>query len=166
MTLWIIKLLSTVRRAMAGRKYPHQMAWAVAFGLLLGVVPHGNLLAAVLLMVVLSLKINHAMAGLTAVVTTFLATWLDPYSHQVGDYVLTHPLLDAHTAYGTQLFWPFSDERFAWSIISIIDPLFTLPPGADIAGALFKKNLFKVAFTNSLDETAAAADLVFPILRR
>jgi len=43
------------------------------------------------------------------------------------------------------------------------NPLFSLPPGADIAGALFKKNLFKVAFTNSLDETATAADLVFPI---
>jgi len=43
------------------------------------------------------------------------------------------------------------------------NPLFTLPPGTDVAGALFKKDLFKVAFTNSLDETAAVADLVFPI---
>ena len=85
------KLISTARRAFAGRKYPHQMAWAVAFGLLLGVIPHGNLLARRLLLVVLSLKINHAMAGLTAVATTFLARYLDPYSHQVGDYVLTHP---------------------------------------------------------------------------
>ena len=25
------------------------------------------------------------------------------------------------------LFWPFSDERFSWSIVSIVDPLFTLP---------------------------------------
>jgi len=39
----------------------------------------------------------------------------------------THPLLDAATSYGTLLFWPFSDERHAWSIISIVDPLFTLP---------------------------------------
>ncbi|MEZ5592925.1 MAG: metal-dependent hydrolase [Gammaproteobacteria bacterium] len=37
------------------------------------------------------------------------------------------PLIDAATSYGTYLFWPFSDTRIAWNIISIIDPLFTLP---------------------------------------
>ena len=39
----------------------------------------------------------------------------------------THGLLDACTSYGTQLFWPFSDERVTWNNISIVDPLFTLP---------------------------------------
>lgn len=39
----------------------------------------------------------------------------------------THGLLDACTSYGTQLFWPFSNERVAWNTVSIIDPLFTLP---------------------------------------
>ncbi len=39
----------------------------------------------------------------------------------------THGLLDAATSYGTLLLWPFSDARFSFSIISIIDPLFTLP---------------------------------------
>lgn len=39
----------------------------------------------------------------------------------------THALLDACTTYGTQLFWPFSDQRVAWNNVSVIDPLFTLP---------------------------------------
>ncbi len=39
----------------------------------------------------------------------------------------THGLLDAYTSYGTQLLWPFSDARIAWDIISIIDPIFTVP---------------------------------------
>lgn len=39
----------------------------------------------------------------------------------------THGLLDACTSYGTQLFWPFSDTRVSWNVVSIIDPLFTLP---------------------------------------
>lgn len=38
----------------------------------------------------------------------------------------TAGLLDACTNYGTQLLWPFSDERIAWNVISIIDPVFTL----------------------------------------
>lgn len=39
----------------------------------------------------------------------------------------THGLLDACTSYGTMLLWPFSDERFSWQVISVVDPLFTLP---------------------------------------
>ena len=51
----------------------------------------------------------------------------------------THGLLDACTSYGTQLLWPFSNERFAWNTISIIDPLFTLPLlGLIITGVIRK----------------------------
>jgi inner membrane protein len=39
----------------------------------------------------------------------------------------THALLDTSTSYGTMLFWPFSEERFSWSIVSVVDPLFTVP---------------------------------------
>ncbi|MEP5763147.1 MAG: metal-dependent hydrolase [Halieaceae bacterium] len=39
----------------------------------------------------------------------------------------THALLDACTTYGTQLLWPFTDQRFAWNTVSVIDPIFTLP---------------------------------------
>lgn len=40
--------------------------------------------------------------------------------------VATHGFLDACTAYGTMLYWPWSDRRISWDIISIIDPLFTI----------------------------------------
>lgn len=39
---------------------------------------------------------------------------------------ITHPLLDAHTTWGTQLFWPF-DLRLAFKTIFVIDPLYTVP---------------------------------------
>lgn len=38
----------------------------------------------------------------------------------------THPLLDCHTAWGTQLFWPF-DSRIAYNNIFVVDPIYTLP---------------------------------------
>lgn len=41
--------------------------------------------------------------------------------------LITHPLLDAHTAYGTQIFWPMTSPPVSWATIFIIDPLFTLP---------------------------------------
>lgn len=40
--------------------------------------------------------------------------------------IITHPLLDAQTTWGTQLFWPF-EWRIAVENIFIIDPIYTLP---------------------------------------
>lgn len=40
---------------------------------------------------------------------------------------MTHGLLDACTSYGTRLYWPFNNHRESWDIISIIDPIFTIP---------------------------------------
>ncbi len=39
--------------------------------------------------------------------------------------ILTHPLLDIFTAYGTQLLWPLTHHRFALNGIGIIDPAYT-----------------------------------------
>lgn len=52
----------------------------------------------------------------------------------------THAVLDACTSYGTQLLWPMSDARIAWDIVSVIDPLFTLPIMLLIILAVAKKN--------------------------
>ena len=41
--------------------------------------------------------------------------------------LITHPLLDAFTTYGTQLLWPLDSPPIAWHSIFIIDPLYTLP---------------------------------------
>ena len=41
--------------------------------------------------------------------------------------IVTHPLLDCFTAYGTQLFQPLADSRVAWNTISVADPIYTIP---------------------------------------
>ncbi|MCC5913583.1 MAG: metal-dependent hydrolase [Balneolaceae bacterium] len=38
----------------------------------------------------------------------------------------TSGILDAFTSYGTQLLWPFLDTRFAWNVVSVLDPLLTV----------------------------------------
>ena len=40
--------------------------------------------------------------------------------------LITHPLLDAFTSYGTQLFWPIPVQPTWWSTVFIIDPLYTI----------------------------------------
>jgi inner membrane protein len=48
----------------------------------------------------------------------WLALWL---------VLVTHPLLDAMTVYGTQLALPFSNHPFGVGSVFIIDPLYTVP---------------------------------------
>ncbi|MBC2595818.1 metal-dependent hydrolase [Ruficoccus amylovorans] len=40
--------------------------------------------------------------------------------------LLTHPLIDACTVYGTQLLWPFTPPPIMWASLFIIDPLYTI----------------------------------------
>lgn len=40
--------------------------------------------------------------------------------------LVTHPLLDAFTVYGTQLLWPLPTRPVMWSSVFIIDPLYTV----------------------------------------
>jgi inner membrane protein len=49
----------------------------------------------------------------------------------------THSLIDALTAYGTQLFLPFDNELVAFNLISVVDFLYTLPFLIFIIIALF-----------------------------
>ena len=48
-------------------------------------------------------------------------------------------VLDACTSYGTHLLWPLSDERIAWNLIAIVDPLFTLALLFAVTVALIKR---------------------------
>ena len=52
--------------------------------------------------------------------------------------LFTHPLLDAFTTWGTQLFWPF-ESRLAFNSIFVIDPLYTVPFLLCLIIAAFKR---------------------------
>ena len=55
--------------------------------------------------------------------TTSLKDWIMLFFWSI----FTHPILDSFTPYGTQLFAPFSNYRFAFNNISVADPLYTVP---------------------------------------
>ena len=57
----------------------------------------------------------------------WLLTWLA---------LITHPLLDAFTVYGTQLLLPFSDHPVGLGSVFIIDPLFTVPLAVGLVAAM------------------------------
>jgi uncharacterized protein (TIGR03546 family) len=91
MLVFFVKQLLSLKQAILGRREPHQLAWGLALGLLLGIVPHGNLLAFAILLFIMSVSVNHGMVAVTAVITSVLASRFDTQTHAVGNYLLTHP---------------------------------------------------------------------------
>ena len=68
---------------------------------------------------------------------------------------LTHWLIDACTAYGTQIFEPFSNYRVAFNNISIVDPLYTLPMFLCLIIVLFVKTTKRKMLWNYLGITVS-----------
>ncbi len=52
--------------------------------------------------------------------------------------IVTHPMLDIFTNYGTEFFWPFK-LRLTFNSVFVIDPLYTIPFGLLLLVALFLK---------------------------
>ncbi len=97
-------------------------------------------------------SVSYPMVGITIVLgllalyrlwNNYLQVPLETVSTTYKDWtklffwsIFTHPLLDAFTAYGTQLFAPFSDYRVAFNTISVADPIYTFPFIAFLVAAL------------------------------
>ena len=82
------------------------------------------------------------LAPLSLLIAWGLSRWQTQISYKrwlalVGLILITHPLLDAFTTYGTQLFWPLG-RPVALNSIFIIDPLYTLPLLAGCLAFLFR----------------------------
>lgn len=74
-------------------------------------------------------------AGLTRSMPLFRRWWL-----AVWLALVTHPLLDLMTVYGTQLLRPFTDRPYGVGSVFIIDPLYTLPLLIGLIAALARRD--------------------------
>ena len=91
------------------------------------------------------------------------ATWRD-WSWLFFWGLFTHPILDAFTTWGTQLFWPFK-TRLAFQNIFVIDPLYTIPFLIFLLLALFQKRMAKKRRTyNQLGLLVSTSYLVLTLV--
>lgn len=78
--------------------------------------------------------------------------------------LITHPLLDCFTVYGTQLLWPFTAYPITWSTVFIVDPAYTLPL---LVGTLCALTMKRSAATghriNGVGLALSAAYLAFSV---
>ena len=84
----------------------------------------------------------------------WLAVWLA---------LVTHPMLDLMTIYGTQVALPFSDRPFGVGSIFIIDPLYTLPLAVGVVAALLARNRGRGARWNAAGLMLSTAYLAWGV---
>lgn len=107
--LWFIKPLRYLAGALRDLNSPRRVAWGVGLGMLVGLVPKDNLTAAVLGLLLFTLRINLAAGTCTALLGACLGAWADPFTDRLGYAVLTAPAL---VPFWT---WLFQTPLTAWS---------------------------------------------------
>ncbi|HLW38739.1 MAG TPA: metal-dependent hydrolase [Brumimicrobium sp.] len=130
-----IVLGAAVGEAVLGKKVGNR---AVFYGAIAGTIPDLDVIASYFVDTVRALEIHRGFTHsiffsvVFAPIFGYLVSRIDSYKSVKGWTLLffwgfiTHPILDAHTTWGTQLFWPL-DIRLDFRTIFVIDPLYTLP---------------------------------------
>ncbi len=154
-----IVLGAAVGEVVLGKKAGNK---AMLYGAIAGTIPDLDVLARQFTDTTMALDIHRGFTHSVVFSVLFapLFGWLVSRYERSGDFrgwswlffwaFFTHPLLDAHTTWGTQLFWPF-DLRLAFQTIFVIDPVYTVPFLVCLILALTRKRINpKRAFYNKL----------------
>ncbi len=80
--------------------------------------------------------------------------------------ILTHWFIDACTAYGTQIFEPFSNYRISFNNISIVDPLYTIPFLIFLPLAFWAKSIGWRRVWNGLALGLSSAYMIFTFVAK
>ncbi len=79
----------------------------------------------------------------------------------------THFSLDCFTAYGTQIFLPFSNHRVAFNTISVVDPMYTLPfLLCVIVASILRRGSRARAIVNWVGIGVSSAYMLFTVFNR
>lgn len=139
---------AAVGEAVLGQKVGNK---AVLWGAIAGTIPDLDVFLDFFLTDLQSLLVHRGFSHsiLFAIIMAPVLGWLalKIYPHGQAGFkdwtklffwaMVTHPLLDIFTSYGTQLFLPFSSYRIEFNTISIIDPIFTIPLLVAVISVLF-----------------------------
>lgn len=96
------------------------------------------------------------VARLQGEATLFRRWWLALWA-----VLITHPLLDAMTVYGTQLLLPFTQHPFGVGSVFIIDPAYTLPLIVGVVAALRMADTARGLRWNAVGLVASTAYLAW-----
>jgi uncharacterized protein (TIGR03546 family) len=99
----IVAPLRRIVHALLADAAPSQLAAGFTLGMIVGLMPKGNLIALSLCVLLFSMRCNKGLALVAAVLFSCVATWADPFSHKLGLMVLSLKPLQASYASVLQL---------------------------------------------------------------
>jgi inner membrane protein len=168
-----IVLGAAVGEAVLGRKVGNK---AMLYGAIAGTIPDLDIFASYFTDMVSALEIHRGFTHsiffsiLFAPILGCIVSNYETYKDYKGWSwlffwcLVTHPILDAHTTWGTQLFWPI-DYRMAFKTIFVIDPLYTLPFLVFLLLAAFqKRDTPKRRFYNNMGLIISSSYLLLTFL--
>jgi uncharacterized protein (TIGR03546 family) len=134
-----LRPLRVFAQALIGNDTPRQTAWGFALGMLVGLLPKGNLVAIALAMLLFGSRANRA-AGLLGIGLFSYAGWaLDDFAHRLGSAVLTSPHFRAAFAWiYEQPLGPFSGLNNTAVVGQLLIGLYLLYPTYRAAFAVAK----------------------------
>src|SRR3954466_13049674 len=74
---------------------PEQLALGFTIGMVIGIVPKGNLIALSLCVLLFSMRCNKGLGLAAAVLFSFVSPWTDPFGHRLGLAALTFEPIQA-----------------------------------------------------------------------
>jgi len=88
MLSYLLLPLRQLAQSLTGNDSSRQMAWGFTLGMLIGLVPKGNLIALVLLMLLFALRVNKPAGLMAAGIFSVIGLLFDGVAHNIGSYVL------------------------------------------------------------------------------
>ena len=119
---------------------PRQLAAGFALGMLIGLIPKGNMIAISLMTLFCALRINLAAGTAAIALFAWVGMFLDPISHRVGHYLLTQQALEPYWAslYGIK-FMPWTDFNNTVVLGSTLIGLALLLPAYGLSRPVFAR---------------------------
>jgi uncharacterized protein (TIGR03546 family) len=119
---------------------PRQLAAGFALGMMIGLIPKGNLIAISLMALFCALRINLAAGTASIALFAWVGMFLDPISHRVGHTLLTHPALEPYWAsLSTVKFMPWTAFNNTVVLGSTVIGLALLVPVYALSRPLFAR---------------------------
>jgi uncharacterized protein (TIGR03546 family) len=95
----LVRLARNIVSVFTAAGSPRRIAFGVALGATIGLVPKGNLTAAFLAILLLTLHVNLTAGTAAAVLFSWVGTWTGPLAHRIGSAILAHPAVQPVGAY-------------------------------------------------------------------
>lgn len=168
-----IVLGAAVGEAVLGKKIGNK---AMFYGAIAGTIPDLDVLAAHFTDTVTTLEIHRGFTHsllfsiICSPILAFIVARFEKYK-SIKNWIIfffltlvTHPILDAQTTWGTQFFWPF-EIRLAFKNVFVIDPLYTIPFLVFLILTMFqKRTATKRRFYNNCGLIISSSYLVLTLI--